>query len=301
VASALLFPFVVRATMGCAHSTAGVAPAELALEVVERTTSRHFHARYTLREKLGRGALGSVYAVTALGAKAPPAAVKVLDLRSASDRDKGLDDPRVSLDSWRFETMQNEVRVMEHVLGGENICRLVDSFVHGCLGYIVVERCDATLRVALLGVRDLHEVSGVFGTPPFMSPEMLKGMPYGSKVNAWSFGVVAYVLCFGAFPYTPTDKSGHAMKAAIASGRPGPSFRSESGPVVSAGLTSWIRDLLHRDPEARASCHEALERCRARPPATSRTSLRCCVFSAQRCGECARDECGGEHLGPPAP
>lgn len=72
------------------------------------------------------------------------------------------------------------------------------------------------------------------GTPPFMSPEMLGRVRYGAKVDIWAFGVIAYILLFGAWPYTPQALSGPDMKAAILAGTPSPRFESRAGaPKVS--------------------------------------------------------------------
>merc|ERR1719428_1666918 len=46
-------------------------------------------------------------------------------------------------------------------------------------------------------------VRGVFGTAPFMSPEMIMGLEYGAPTDVWSLGVVLYVLLCGEFPYMP--------------------------------------------------------------------------------------------------
>merc|ERR1712032_1489498 len=76
----------------------------------------------------------------------------------------------------------------------------------------VVKMCDfglADVMPATLGL------CGVFGTAPYMAPEMLKNHRYGCKVDIWSMGVVAYVLLFGEFPYTPAERTSLAMKRVI--------------------------------------------------------------------------------------
>ena len=39
------------------------------------------------------------------------------------------------------------------------------------------------------------------GTPQYMAPEIVKGNPYGEKVDIWSAGVIAYYLLSGELPF----------------------------------------------------------------------------------------------------
>ena len=47
-----------------------------------------------------------------------------------------------------------------------------------------------------------------YGTPSYMSPEILPPMPkYNEKSDIWSCGVLLYVLIYGKFPfYGATEK-----------------------------------------------------------------------------------------------
>ena len=39
------------------------------------------------------------------------------------------------------------------------------------------------------------------GTPLYISPELLQHKSYGSKVDIWSIGILAYELLFGRVPF----------------------------------------------------------------------------------------------------
>jgi serine/threonine protein kinase len=75
---------------------------------------------------------------------------------------------------------------------------------------------------------------GVHGTAPFMSPEMLKAEGYDTKTDVWSMGVIMYVIMLGQFPYMPPEATPKAMKAAILTGHPEPSYQTR--PITAASL-----------------------------------------------------------------
>eukprot|EP01017_Pseudomicrothorax_dubius_P027759 TRINITY_DN3239_c0_g3_i2.p1 TRINITY_DN3239_c0_g3~~TRINITY_DN3239_c0_g3_i2.p1 ORF type:complete len:351 (+),score=41.83 TRINITY_DN3239_c0_g3_i2:121-1173(+) len=67
------------------------------------------------------------------------------------------------------------------------------------------------LKVADLGFsKQLGEFKGEFtgttlGTPLYMAPQILSKQPYTDKCDVWSFGVLAYQLVFGRFPWQGRD------------------------------------------------------------------------------------------------
>jgi len=118
-----------------------------------------------------------------------------------------------------------------------------------------VKLCDFGLACKVRSTKDA-EIEGVFGTPPYMAPEMLSGKPYSAAVDVWALGVVAYVFMFGLWPYMPAVLNGPSMKNAILVGSPRPRFRGKV--VVSAACTAWVASLLCRDPAGRPTAQEAL-------------------------------------------
>lgn len=147
----------------------------------------------------------------------------------------------------------------------------------------VVKLCDFGLagRVSAPGA---SELSGSCGTPPFMAPEILDGEMYGAKVDVWAMGVLAYVLLFGAWPYMPKTMSGPAMKAAIRSNSPAPSFRSKAGLPEVGRAASWARALLHREPTRRPSAQQALSHRSFEAPWDSAAPMAATLRAAVRVG-----------------
>jgi len=148
---------------------------------------------------------------------------------------------------------------------------------------LTLKLCD----FGLAAVSDAQELrlQGVFGTSPFIAPEMLAGTPYSGKVDVWGLGVVAYVLLFGAWPYTATVMTGQAMQAAIRLGTPPPRFRTRPGvPAVSRPCSEWVQALLRREVASRPSAKAALRLLGLSTGWSAETSMRPALNSAKRCG-----------------
>mmetsp|Transcript_53177 Transcript_53177/g.114982 ORF Transcript_53177/g.114982 Transcript_53177/m.114982 type:complete len:440 (-) Transcript_53177:210-1529(-) len=121
-----------------------------------------------------------------------------------------------------------------------------------------VKLCDFGL--AELRVPRTKQLHGVFGTAPFMPPEMLLGKRYDDRADVWSVGAVAHVLLCGNFPYIPTEASAKAMKAAIARGVPAPTFMPTiPNLTISEQASMFIRSLLNRDFMERPTASEAVK------------------------------------------
>ncbi|CAK0875519.1 unnamed protein product, partial [Prorocentrum cordatum] len=143
-------------------------------------------------------------------------------------------------------------------------------------------------------------VRGIFGTAPFMSPEMVMGLEYAAPTDVWSLGVILYALLCGEFPYMPERPCKQLMRAAIARGACRPSFAPAAavqGIRLSTGAVEFLQALLNRDPEMRPSAREALDygwfRAAAEPePLAESSCLREALFAAERVGAFG-SSCGG--------
>jgi len=128
---------------------------------------------------------------------------------------------------------------------------------------------DGVIKLADFGLSAIMpktgKLPGVFGTAPFMCPEMIRDRSYNEKADVWSLGVVAYVMMYGQFPYTPEKPNAKAMKEVIVLGLPAPAYTPT--PKAGKGQTDSFRTpeaveviekLLDRDPEKRPSAEETL-------------------------------------------
>lgn len=135
-------------------------------------------------------------------------------------------------------------------------------------------------------------MKGVFGTAPFMSPEMLLRSGFNRMTDMWSLGVSMYTITIGEFPYVPAKICASAMKAAIAVGYPAPSFRSKESMALKSGsggtspcCKALIQMLLCRDPQRRLNAEDALaHEWFTRGVAKCQESLKPILLAAKRVG-----------------
>ncbi|CAH8500593.1 unnamed protein product [Schistosoma curassoni] len=94
---------------------------------------------------------------------------------------------------------------------------------------------------------------GRIGTPHYMAPEMIRHEPYGKAVDAWSCGVLLFLLLSGSLPFYGTRD---VLFTQIVSGR------YHRQPQVWNMISPEARDLVSRllevDPTQRLTIEEAL-------------------------------------------
>eukprot|EP00490_Sorites_sp_Unknown_P009064 CAMPEP_0114639248 /NCGR_PEP_ID=MMETSP0191-20121206/1062_1 /TAXON_ID=126664 /ORGANISM="Sorites sp." /LENGTH=441 /DNA_ID=CAMNT_0001851089 /DNA_START=51 /DNA_END=1376 /DNA_ORIENTATION=+ len=133
-----------------------------------------------------------------------------------------------------------------------------DNFLWGGPDHCILKLCDFGLAAAM---PQAGKLQGVYGTAPYMAPEMLKSLGYGYLVDIWSLGAVAFLLAFGKFPYSPAEQTSASMKEAISKNHPSlciPTERAERT-LCSEQLLGFIRSSLCRDVEQRCSAKGLLE------------------------------------------
>jgi len=93
------------------------------------------------------------------------------------------------------------------------------------------------------------------GTPTYVAPEIIRGVPYGTKVDMWSLGVIMFVLLGGYPPFYDQDKL--KMLKLVKNGTF--DFDETYWSGVSMHARDSISMLLNVDPYERITAGEALD------------------------------------------
>lgn len=93
-----------------------------------------------------------------------------------------------------------------------------------------------------------HTSTGMLvGTPHYMAPELVMGLPYDGKVDQYALAVTVYVLLCGQFPYDgPTPAAIIVQQSSIAA-----PLLTSMMPSLSTPLASAVHKALERDPDQR--------------------------------------------------
>lgn len=134
------------------------------------------------------------------------------------------------------------------------------GIVHRDIKSLNLLLCDSGMvKVGDFGVsRQMSDhtifLNSFYGTPLYLSPELVEGKPYTEMTDVWSLGVVLYELLALRPPFD--GKSLKAVTSAVLSGRypPLPSFRQEFVEVVN--------QMLKQDPGKRPVTADLLRRLR---------------------------------------
>ncbi|GFH46717.1 myosin light chain kinase [Chaetoceros tenuissimus] len=93
------------------------------------------------------------------------------------------------------------------------------------------------------------------GTPGYVAPEILHGVPYGVKADMWSLGVITYILLGGYPPFI--EQNQRELFKKIKRGQY--EFHVEYWGQISKEAKDLIAGLLTVDPDRRMSAEKALE------------------------------------------
>lgn len=92
-------------------------------------------------------------------------------------------------------------------------------------------------KMSMQGSKNLVDM---VGTPYYIAPEIIEQMPYDSKCDIWSLGVLVYQILCGEMPFNGRSRAELFKK--ITSGRY--SFKSKMWDYVSQDARGFIRDCL---------------------------------------------------------
>lgn len=93
------------------------------------------------------------------------------------------------------------------------------------------------------------------GTPGYIAPEMLLGLPYGPEVDIWSLGVILYVLLAGMSPFPLDNKE--AMVAAVKTASYG--YPPQYWGMISGPAKNLIDNMLVVDQNSRFTIEHVLK------------------------------------------
>jgi len=92
------------------------------------------------------------------------------------------------------------------------------------------------------------------GTPGYVAPEILEGVPYGTQSDMWSLGVISYILLGGYPPFIENNQRELFRKIR----RGNYEFHEEYWGSVSPDAKNLISSLLTVDPTKRLTAKQAL-------------------------------------------
>ena len=95
------------------------------------------------------------------------------------------------------------------------------------------------------------------GTPAYASPEIMKGIPYGTKTDMWSMGVIVYTLLAGYPPFRSQGIDLSLLCEMIKLGKY--KFHDEYWSVISDDAKDLVSKLLTVNPEERISAADVLK------------------------------------------
>jgi serine/threonine protein kinase len=98
------------------------------------------------------------------------------------------------------------------------------------------------------------KLNGMCGTPSYVAPEVLRGVPYDSQVDMWSIGVILFYAIAGYMPFE--DKPKKPLYKRITEGDYG--FHDQKWTHVSREAKHFISKLLKVDPKLRYTVDQAL-------------------------------------------
>lgn len=124
---------------------------------------------------------------------------------------------------------------------------------------LLSESDDSQVKIADFGfakkVKAPQSLTTQCGTPGYVAPEILEGIPYDTRADMWSVGVILYILLGGYPPFIESNQRDLFRKIR----RGEYEFHDEYWGSVSADAKDLIRSLLTVDPVKRLDADQALE------------------------------------------
>uniref|UniRef100_A0A8C5RGN1 Serine/threonine-protein kinase 17A n=2 Tax=Elapidae TaxID=8602 RepID=A0A8C5RGN1_LATLA len=102
-------------------------------------------------------------------------------------------------------------------------------------------------------MKNNEELREIMGTPEYVAPEILSYEPISTATDMWSIGVLTYVMLTGVSPFLGNDKQETFLNISQINVN-----YSEDFDLVSEPAVDFIKSLLIKKPEKRATAEECL-------------------------------------------
>ncbi|XP_074844172.1 serine/threonine-protein kinase 17A [Carettochelys insculpta] len=104
-------------------------------------------------------------------------------------------------------------------------------------------------------LKSSEELREIMGTPEYVAPEILSYDPISTATDMWSIGVLAYVMLTGISPFLGDDKQETFLNIA----QMNINYSKDDFDLVSESAVDFIKTLLVKNPEERATAEECLQ------------------------------------------
>ncbi|XP_073188914.1 serine/threonine-protein kinase 17A isoform X1 [Lepidochelys kempii] len=104
-------------------------------------------------------------------------------------------------------------------------------------------------------LKSSEELREIMGTPEYVAPEILSYDPISTATDMWSIGVLAYVMLTGISPFLGDDKQETFLNIA----QMNINYSEEDFDLISESAVDFIKTLLVKKPEERATAEECLQ------------------------------------------
>ncbi|XP_039318023.2 serine/threonine-protein kinase 17A [Saimiri boliviensis] len=104
-------------------------------------------------------------------------------------------------------------------------------------------------------LKNSEELREIMGTPEYVAPEILSYDPISMATDMWSIGVLTYVMLTGISPFLGNNKQETFLNIS----QMNLSYSEEEFDILSESAVDFIRTLLVKKPEDRATAEECLK------------------------------------------
>jgi serine/threonine protein kinase len=158
---------------------------------------------------------------------------------------------------------EDDVRILAWILIDAVAHMHSQGIVHRDLKpqHLLLRRRDCSYDIIVSGfgcacrVHEPQSLTGRFGTPSYVAPEVLKNIPYDQAVDMWSIGVVLYTLICGKRPFEDADQAELFRKIRCGKWK----FQGTMWRTVSPDVKALIVALLEVNPAKRITAGGALQ------------------------------------------